>query len=112
MKKIVVTLGFLILSAAVCHAQPDDKCFERCLSKSTSQNDSSKKYCEEKCSRVEDPYAKLQMDIQKESLELQKQQLELQKQTLELQKEMLELQKKSQAQAAAPEEKVIEVEQE
>lgn len=112
MKRTILALILLFAFAGMGYAELNKGCFEQCFASSLSQNDSDKKYCEEKCSRAEEPYAKLQLDAQRESLELQKQQLELQKQTLEMQKQMLELQKSSQPQAAAPAEKVIEVGQE
>ena len=112
MKETILALILLFALAGTGYAELNKGCFEQCFANGLSQNDSDKKYCEEKCSRAEEPYAKLQLDAQRESLELQRQQLELQKQVLELQKQMLDLQKSLQGQASLPAEKVIEVDQE
>lgn len=110
MKKIFLILCLLLVPFSLASAQVDSNCFDQCFSQSSLKSDSDRNYCQAECSRIQDPYAKLQLDIARQTLDLQKQQFELQKQTLELQKQMLDLQKKPQA--TAPAEKVIEGKQE
>ncbi|MCX5680825.1 MAG: hypothetical protein NT079_00800 [Candidatus Omnitrophica bacterium] len=103
MKKIMLIVSILISFVGVCYAEIDSACFDRCISQSnyntnTTNNNS---YCKEKCSRTQEEYPSQQLEILKQQLEIQKQSLEIQKQQLELQRHQQE-QTKQDTQGSIP----------
>ena len=89
---LTVILWAAFLSAAA--AQTADDCVSQCLSQ-TSDSNRNETYCREKCDRVQEPYGRMQVDMQQQSSQLQQQMVSLLQQSLDVQRQQLEVFKES-----------------